>query len=90
MMIDALKLREDVKKIIKEFVDTIDNRNNRTWDNRVMLHQFYLIGILDEPFLTRDEEYKYFDLGKPKYHHLIESRLLNDRYYNKGTWDDLE
>jgi len=81
---------KDIETILQEFVETTARKGRRTWDERVLLHEFYLIGFLDNPFLTKDEEYKFFDMGKPKFHNLIEERLLNESFYNRGTWDDME
>ena len=76
------KQEKGLKGILIDYYKMRDFGNSSPWRHpeKIMFHKLYLIGILDKPFLTKEEEYNYYDMGTPYLEGLIESRLLNKRY----------
>lgn len=72
----------DLKELLNGYFNlkNLGNSYNWKWDDKVLFHQFYLIGLIDKPVLTKAEEYHYFNMGKPNLKGLIKERLLNKEF----------
>ncbi len=75
-------MKKEIKILLEKFAAWKDWDNGSPWsrDEQVLFHELYLIGFLDKPYLTKKEEYDYYDMGKPNLKGLIESRLQNKSF----------
>ena len=73
---------DEIKKLLDDYTETRDFGNDTPWrmSEKVLFHELYLIGFLHKPFLTKEEEYNYYDMGKPRLKGLIEDRLQNKNF----------